>query len=240
MARSLRVHPCLDSGGFSPETKQHEPSTRGNKMRRHGISLLLSTILLAPSLPAQVVQLYAIEGGTPTAFVASGESLFASTRSGYIYVSNDGGASWNISHAGDGRPLACLAKLESVIYAGGWNGVVRSTDRGESWEKSDSGLPQEPRVTSLLSYDTLLYATTERGPTPDRGGIYVSLDMGRHWTLLFTVEGGNSARQVSTIARKGNVLCAGSDSLFRSTDGGITWKSVLKTPLFCTSIIADG
>ncbi len=212
-------------------------------MSKHGVYLVLIAVLLAPRLLAQWVELPGIEGGRVSAFLASGENMFAATQGGDIYVSRDSGARWSVSYSGQTSYGVCLAQMGSVVFAGGLNtGIIRSSDGGISWAKSDSGLPAG--VHSLLSYDTLLYATTHQSNN-ELGSIYVSADTGRHWTLIgpdvgVLPDGATTFRNMTTIARKGDVLCAGStDSMFRSTDGGMTWKPMINGPWCCTSIVAD-
>ncbi len=208
-------------------------------MREYGICSLLVTVLLTPRLFCQWIQLPGPEGGSVSAFLASGGNTFAASYSGDIYVSRDGGTTWAMSYSGDSPRHSCLAQMGSALFAGGWGGIIRSTDGGRSWAESDSGFPQAPSILSLLSYDTLLYATTAPPLGLLSGGIYVSADTGRHWTHLFTPIGSLNRKQMYAVARKGNVLCAGSDYMYRSTDCGVTWDSLMNGAWFCTSIVAD-
>lgn len=122
---------------------------------------------------------------------------------------------------------------ESVIYMGGdVNGVYKSEDDGRNWRIINQGLANYG-VFSLAVDRTnpeTVYAATE-------SGLCKSTDGGEHWRLLpqtgrkelrITGEKGKSIRCVAVDPTDGNVVYAASPAgkVFKSTDGGRTWKSV--------------
>lgn len=132
------------------------------------------------------------------------------------------------------------------------DGIYRSTDGGETWNKS--GLPKSERIGQIIvspkSSDTVYAAVPGAlwSDSPDRG-LYKTTNGGKSWSLI--LKGSNLSTGASTIAMdpsNPNVLFAGlwdfrrqgwtyrsggetpNDSsgsgLFRTADGGATWKEV--------------
>ncbi len=120
-----------------------------------------------------------------------------------------------------------------VIYMGGdVNGVYKSEDHGQSWRMINQGLANYGVFS--LAVDRVnpetVYAATE-------SGLCKSTDGGEHWQTLphtgrkelrLTGEKGKSIRCVAVDPTDGNVVYAASPSgkVYKSTDGGQTWKSV--------------
>jgi photosystem II stability/assembly factor-like uncharacterized protein len=122
-----------------------------------------------------------------------GKLIWAGTSNRLIYLTRDGGASWeNVSPPGLNEPLQVLyveashhdpgtayltvgATRESTAPL-----VLRTQDFGKSWEKVVNGLPENEMVR-VVREDTkhkgLLFAGTDTG-------VFVSLDDGEHWQSL--------------------------------------------------------
>lgn len=96
-----------------------------------------------------------------------------------VYLSSDGGASWNQANSGlaDLNVTALAAASDgSAIYAGTLTGgVFKSTDGGASWTPAGDGI--DPHIHSL-SVDPadpqVLTARTDKG-------LYKTGDGGLHW-----------------------------------------------------------
>ncbi|MBI3963050.1 MAG: hypothetical protein HY335_09870 [Deinococcus sp.] len=116
------------------------------------------------------------------------QRVLAGTEDG-LFASADGGLTWTPSQAGleSGRLLYCdlTGALEShrvqailftaqQLYAGTSDGLFASSDGGQHWVLSESGLPAAPRIYALLEADGTLYAG-------GFGGIFISRDGGEHW-----------------------------------------------------------
>ncbi len=132
------------------------------------------------------------------------------------------------------------------------DGIYKSTDGGETWAKS--GLPNSERIAQVVvspkNSDTVFAAVPGAlwSDSPDRG-LYKTTDGGKNWQQI--LKGPNLSTGASTIAldpsnpdvifaglwdfrRKGWTFRSGGDGpdadsgsgLFRSADGGTTWKEI--------------
>jgi photosystem II stability/assembly factor-like uncharacterized protein len=131
----------------------------------------------------------------------------------------------------------------STLYGGTARGIVISTDGGLSWNASNSGLPNGPR---LLWVNTLvmdpgnpgtLYATIDAAGSPTE--LYKSTDGGATW--IAAGAGLTSccvAISVAIDSQNLSVLYAGTTSgMFKSSDGAASW-SPSNSGLSATSVSA--
>jgi photosystem II stability/assembly factor-like uncharacterized protein len=150
-----------------------------------------------------------------------------------VLKSLDGGASW-IPHAGvDGRLVnpAVLAIDPSdprVIYVATFRGPYRSLDAGTTWEPTGSALAGQspfdllavaaPPGTVLAAADSGLWRSTDHGTTwttgapgipPGQGFLALAADPSAPTTLY---------------------AAAHSGQLYRSDDGGGSWRAVTRAP----------
>jgi photosystem II stability/assembly factor-like uncharacterized protein len=113
----------------------------------------------------------------------------------------------------DGLVLS-LAVKDSFLFAGtNDSGVYRSSNNGESWIKTNSGMPASNSVAAFLIKGSNLFAGTSNG-------IYRSSNNGSNWT--------SSGLGWSTLSlvQKDTLLFAGTTShVYRSTDDGLTWNT---------------
>ena len=132
------------------------------------------------------------------------------------------------------------------------NGMYKSTDGGETWSKT--GLDKSERIAQLIvspkNSDTVYAAVPGAlwSDSSDRG-LYKTTDGGKNWNLILS--GANLSTGASTLAMdpsNPNILFAGmwdfrrqgwtyrsggetpndpsASGLFRTTDGGATWKEI--------------
>jgi len=180
-------------------------------------------------------------------------AVYTATSSG-VFRSVNGGADW--TPAGAGLPaspsphLSALAidpKDPRVLFAGTLGaGVFRSDDAGASWSPARAGLSDsEVWALAIHPQGAVLYAGTTGG---DRyyqgdgpGGVFQTTD-GRTWRR--TVRGLVAVKVTVMAAGPEDppVLWAGTENLglFRSLNGGITWRSIpLGVSGAVTGIAAD-
>lgn len=146
---------------------------------------------------------------------------------GSLRMTNDRGSTWTYANIPDTVGVYCIAvsRLGTVCALTGLGDVLRSTDRGTSWVKSDSGLPAEPLWTLGASPNGMLYVSDGLSEQ----GIYRSTDDGLSWK-----SGGLTGYLIDYLvvdARSDVFALAGYQSprgLFRSTDNGTTWTEVQK------------
>jgi photosystem II stability/assembly factor-like uncharacterized protein len=107
--------------------------------------------------------------------------LYAGTTAG-LWKSADAGLAWKKLHPAAVNSLAVDPRDGRIMYlATDGGGVLKTMDAGRSWLPKNRGLVNR-RVTSLTASGSNLYATTMY--EGDYGGIFVSKDGGREWSLL--------------------------------------------------------
>ncbi|GEM_PF-3151939 len=143
------------------------------------------------------------------------------TQGDSLLISNDHGKTW-IANAIDTSlhgVSAIAVNVAGDIFAASWPGLFRSTDGGQSWIETDSGI-EYPYVKQLLCdkhgevFAGSLY-----------GGLYFSTDNGGSWSNNPWLEG--TYDQVSFIALDSTGrIYAGSGAVWRSVNHGNTWNSI--------------
>lgn len=173
--------------------------------------------------------------------------VYACADVGFCGRSTDGGNTFTIMQATSARwnwesPLIFDPSNPSVMY---WAGdqVNRSTNGGVTWTPISPDLTSGPGPSNLIgviggtvttlavskSDPSVIYAGT------DDGHLWVTRDLGAHWTLLLqnqpwvqsiAVDPGNANVAYVSLS----TFRAGSDTphVIMTTDGGKTWKSIDK------------
>lgn len=159
-----------------------------------------------------------LQGGTSGIAITSNGDLFA--LRGGIMRSTDNGATWSTvkDYNTNGPAWYEIASWKGYLYAGNSvNAVIRSTDDGDTWVETDSGLSGVSNIT-VLAVDTSgdVYVGTNQGT-------YKSTDFGNRWT------GGGTVWVTSIAVDPANgyvFVGTRSNGLYRSTDHGATWTNV--------------
>jgi len=189
-------------------------------------------------------------GGSGTGIVTglgrlpgSQKTLFACTTlsdgGGAIWRSLDGGLSWSIVHplifdtsSNSGWDLAVSADGHIVAAYGtgfgGANGVLRSTDGGETWEEITGDMPRVAYFTAV-AVDPLdsqhLYVQQWDWDVAAHPafGIYETEDGGQHWEQILQGNYGD----MSMHPYDTDILVALRDqAIMLTTDGGDTWEDI--------------
>lgn len=186
-----------------------------------------------------------------------------------LYVAHSSGGLWKSSNGGttfqsifnDGNTLALGAialdpRNPNVVYAGTGEGTVRNTasygdgiyktlDGGATWRHL--GLEKTERFARIVvnpENPNIVYAAAmghEFGPNPERG-LYRSNDGGNTWKKILYVNETTGASDVALDPKNPNIVFAGmydymrqpwyfrsggpGSGLYRSDDGGDTWKKL--------------
>jgi photosystem II stability/assembly factor-like uncharacterized protein len=155
---------------------------------------------------------------------------------GGVYLSTDGGESWQQTLRGDNIESVEFASSQpDVAYAGSADAVYRSEDGARTWQRVAGGENGwgPPGVRAGFPID---FQADPRDP--DRifaneygGGNFMSTDGGRTWTVASK---GYTGAQVRDIAvdptAAGRAFAAARSGLFLSTDGGDDWVGLSYAP----------
>lgn len=178
----------------------------------------------------------------------SPQTLLAGTPDG-VFRSDDGGDSWNFT--GFAQSITALAadpNSASSLYAGTTSaGVFLSTDGGVSWNPSTQGFdrngngnfPAVNRLVFVPGVPGLIYAATQLG-------VARSADGGATWTYLarfapspeiFTVLADAADPNTLLAATPTQVFCGifcapPLSGVYRTSDGGASWKLVLTEAVY--------
>lgn len=188
----------------------------------------------------------AADGGLPPSISVAGLAYDPQNASialagdggvGFLFRSNDGGATWQ--EIANFRPLLSETSAIGEIYAAVENrtsvfyictrfdGVFRTADNGLTWTKLDAGLVGDARrVRELVTFGDALYAGTHDGLYRLSVGSLV-------WEKVASFPAGNIVFSVTT---DGQTLFAGTgQGLFTSSDGNL-WS---RAPNFPNTIVYD-
>jgi len=188
------------------------------------IALTFTPALRAASPPSASWQSVGPFGAWTTSLLADPKRpgvVYAGTND-VLYRSVDAGATWQpLDDPAVRWPIYALAAGPSSIYAANPDQLVESRDGGASWSVIETGfyisaIEVDPvHGTLLVINDLAPYANNE---------LWRSTDDGKHWSQVSKVPA-----PVALAADRGTAgrFYAGTYAglLFRTTDGGVTWKS---------------
>ncbi len=163
-----------------------------------------------------------------------------------LYVSNDGGVNWTKTYQGWARDVLISPTNRQVIYMGVANrfphtdtqpsGLYRSTDSGQTWtslltQPFDPQRTLDVRVAVTTTNPQKLYAYLG-GFIGSQFNLVLrsSTDDGATWADLNTFDidfGGFSYNTYLAVdPTNGNTVYIGSRDIFKSTDGGLSWRNL--------------
>ena len=124
---------------------------------------------------------------------------------------------WERTNGPEGMSINSLASVGNVLYAGTKaDGIYASTDEGNTWHASNSGI-ETKNITVITSInDTLLAGTLDYG-------IYHSTDGGQTWLPSSNY---NTVHATSMTVKDPYVFAETIQGVLRSSDNGITWQVV--------------
>ncbi|MFT5143252.1 MAG: ligand-binding sensor domain-containing protein [Rhodothermales bacterium] len=136
----------------------------------------------------------------------------------FVYSSDDEGSTW--------KPVATTTTTVHGIAASGSNviagtygrGVIRSGDRGGTWQVANDGL-QSAISDMAVGPDGDLYVST-------LGGVYASPDRGSSWELLDDLDSPVRPSQSLAFDREGRLLDGTLNGLFRLDRRNETWDAL--------------
>ncbi len=127
-----------------------------------------------------------------------------------------------------------------VVLRSPGRGLLRSTDGGKTWKHADGGLSGPALAVRSVavhpSRPEVMLRASGTGKGPGQSGLYLTEDGGAHWKKLdfpgdFDGLGPSSicGEIIAFHPAAPDCILVGTESsgLFRSTDGGLTWRRVL-------------
>jgi hypothetical protein len=144
------------------------------------------------------------------ALLSKGELLLAGTYQYGIYISYNGGDSWQPANRGlSNMTVRSFYTDQKVILAGTNDGIFYSYDNGQSWQPTIHNV----QINAFTYFKGIVFAATN-------AGIYQSRDGGIHWTVSGMNQGAASA-----IAGDGDkiIFTRHGGKSYVSSDLGATW-----------------
>lgn len=141
-------------------------------------------------------------------------------QNGGVYKSVDSGATWRHLLRIDGRGLGIDHSAPDTVYAGGLGGMYKTTDGGETWTKVLQGVLRSVGVHPVSG---VVFGGGQ-------GLIWRSEDGGSTWTQPVSATLGEINKWAFHPGNSDIVYhsAAKNYGIYKSTDGGTTWREVLK------------
>lgn len=167
------------------------------------------------------------------------QRLYAGTDVGGLFVSADGGLSWQSRSSGLNdyfiESIALDPQNAKRLIVGTQSGIFISENRGLSWQFKRQGFPPLSELffsapVSVVAFDAaepgLVYAGIgrPRWQTGGCGQVYRSFDGGETWAALVQAAEIPSTAIINDLAVSGTCILAATDlGLYRSVDKGRHW-----------------
>jgi photosystem II stability/assembly factor-like uncharacterized protein len=182
-----------------------------------------SSILFDPDIPGKVYY-----GHFPSGF----------------FISEDNGHTWRDSSLGLGNDgmfsLSMHPHNHSILFAGTYNGVVKSLNKGRTWEMISNGMPPEqwPYTVAIDSDNPdIMYTSTKNGQNKgfcERnqdtfcGVVMKTTDGGENWLRIMNGLSGRSEFYTLLIYPPNhNILFLSTNKgVYISRDAGASWKII--------------
>jgi photosystem II stability/assembly factor-like uncharacterized protein len=148
----------------------------------------------------------------------------------------NGGESWNPLGTRPANVEMLTSSGETLFALSGNDGILRSTDEGQTWQQINTGI-DKLLITALLKHDETLYVAT------NFGGVFYSKDVGQSWIPM---NAGLENRNLMTLAVLNGNLYAGclADSDKRSAPPGVllsVWHKIVTIfPIANYSVTCEG
>jgi len=186
-------------------------------------------------------------------FVAAIGQAFNANKERGVYRTKDGGLNWQqVLHVSDTTGFSDLELMptnSNIIYAAAWraerkpwtiisggkeNGIWKSVDGGETWNRKSEGLPALMGKIDLAvsaADSKIVYALVE---APDgEGGLYKSIDQGENYSQVSDkfelLDRPFYYCNVDVDPNNADIVYVNSTRFWKSTNGGESW-SRLSTP----------
>jgi len=147
-----------------------------------------------------------------------------------VLVSKDGGYRWRIGNSWDmtePKDVCIDPNAPDQVYLGLPDGVAVSSDRGATWERRESGLPERGKYTQTIEVDRTQAGRVLAGC---EAGIFLTEDGARSWRRVLP-----TAETVLDIQQSPHdaafwMATTQADGVQFSHDGGRTWRKLAALP----------
>lgn len=157
---------------------------------------------------------------------ANASVIYAGTTTG-LYKSVNSGATWKTLTNTQANAMAFDPSNPQVLYTAlQYEGIGKSENGGERIVPVNHGFVDRVISAVTISGDKLVAIETQEG---DSTGIFVSKDRGASWMQMDVVRGlsGVHLKAITGLRDEEKTLLAASPhAVYKSIDGGSTWKSV--------------
>ena len=218
-------------------------------------ALLCFVFALGPlSARAQWVRTSMTDRGDVFGLAVMGDHVLAGSILGDVSYSTDDGSSWwssdfpnssfyvSITFTPNGSEIFAASNGEDQFGDGPvGQGVFVSLDSGMHWMARDNGLTNW-NVVGLATIGTNLFAASSYWVNTSsftfHSCFYRSTDSGQSWTA--SNNGLPPTRGINTLVRMNtDLFLGGTDSVYRSMDEGVTWKSVSRESATCFAVLGN-
>jgi photosystem II stability/assembly factor-like uncharacterized protein len=148
--------------------------------------------------------------------VGTASELFAATANGF-YSSTNAGAQWTKSASISGGLRLLWMDGDRIFAAPNGGGLFVTTDKGGSWVRLTTGLPENPSVYAIARNSTEIFIGTYTG-------IYRSSDEGFSWEEF---NPDSYVKPVYSLLLKDNALFAGTTihgNVYKTVYNGSSWS----------------
>lgn len=151
--------------------------------------------------------------------------IYAATLSGVLRTL-DGGQNWRVTTDWDVTELKSVvvdSHAPDTVYAGVPDGFIISHDRGFTWTRSESGLPDRGKYTQVVAVDRAKAGRVFIGCDT---GIYLSEDGAKSWRKVFAAAATVDDLQQSPADPLTWRSVTQADGALISHDGGLSWEKL--------------
>ncbi|MGE5351939.1 MAG: YCF48-related protein [Acidobacteriota bacterium] len=161
-----------------------------------------------------------------TALASRGDSIFVLTQYSGIFFADAGLLNWEFLNVPDYENyfINVMAFDSKNMYVNaGQNGIIRSTDNGQSWEAVNNGIAQfREGFSVILAHKNKMFAATYDSPGW-KGALYFSTNAGDEWVKV--TSGITDFSALNSLASNGSDIFAVSHGkVYLSTDDGSSWQ----------------
>lgn len=142
----------------------------------------------------------------------------------------DGGRTWRITTGWDmtePRDVAVDPHAPDHVYLALPDGVAVSTDRGQTWQRREQGLPDRGKYTQVLQIDRAVAGRVLAGCET---GIYLTENDAALWRRVLPTSATVDDLQQSPHDPRYWLAVTQSDGAWESRDGGVTWRQLPGVP----------